>query len=220
MHTDPDLLSLLALGEDIGTEEERLHSETCADCASELTQLRRLVAVGRSVTADLTIATPSPHVWAGIRGALDLDATLEPPAGLSELSRSNTVESPQIERSAVTEPEDELTAHAQLTAVETVWSRASGRAELATDHLGRRVLQVALDADLPTSGFRQAWLVHRDDPNLRQTLGILDGTYGLWTVAHSIDLESYSVLDISQQDPGETAHSGRTIVRGELVLAS
>jgi hypothetical protein len=82
------------------------------------------------------------------------------------------------------------------------------------------VLQVALHADLPTSGVRQAWLIHRDDPTMRQTLGILDGRDGLWTVDHSVDLEQYAILDISQQEIGETEHSGKTLVRGELTLIS
>jgi hypothetical protein len=112
------------------------------------------------------------------------------------------------------------TAHAELTPVEPSWSAASGVAEIATDEHGRRVLTVALQADLPTSGVRQAWLIHRDDPNVRQSLGILDGPHGLWTVEHSIDLQEYGILDISQQRTGETEHSGHTIVRGELTLVS
>ena len=116
--------------------------------------------------------------------------------------------------------EDRLTAHTRLTPIEASWSHASGTAELATDEQGRRLLQVALHAELPTSGVRQAWLVHRDDPAVRQTLGILDGTHGLWTVDHSIDLALYPILDISQQATGETEHSGHTIVRGELTLVS
>ncbi|HYI56413.1 MAG TPA: hypothetical protein VEX57_20770 [Microlunatus sp.] len=87
---------------------------------------------------------------------------------------------------------------------------------IATDELGRRILQVALQADLPSSGVRQAWLVHRDDEKLKQTLGILDGPYGVWTVDQSIDLEQYAILDISQQGASDTEHSGHTIVRGQL----
>ena len=114
----------------------------------------------------------------------------------------------------------DLRAHARLTPVEPTWSRVSGEAELATDDRGRRLLQVALDADLPEPGVRQAWLVHRDDPAVRQSLGMLDGRHGLWTVEHAIDLELYPILEISQQSIGSNEHSGRTIVRGELVTAA
>jgi anti-sigma factor RsiW len=109
---------------------------------------------------------------------------------------------------------------ARLAPVRAAWSSASGEAELATDDLGRRLLQVSLHADLPSTGVRQAWLVHRDDPGQRQTLGVLDGRHGLWTVEHAIDLELYPILEISQQSIGSDGHSGQTIVRGELVPAA
>jgi len=224
MHPDPDLLSLLALGEHAGSEDDHLHIQTCPACDDELSQLRSLVTLGRSVGAETIMATPSPEVWARIRDELALDLTLEPPADRSVFWSPHTVEPTTIGRYGATTATagsvDELTAHAHLTPVHADWSHASGRAELATDEQGRRVLQVALQADLPTSGVRQAWLVHRDDPRLRQTLGILDGTRGLWTVERTIDLESYAILDISQQGTGESEHSGQTIVRGELVLVS
>lgn len=207
MHTDPELLSLFALGEHVGAEDDRAHADTCPACNRELSELHRLVALGRSISAGTELVTPSQNVWARIRDELALGPTLEPPTLPPILLPPGT---PKFE--------NELTAHAQLTPVEGFWSRASGQAELATDEQGRRLLQVALQADLPTSGLRQAWLVHRDNPNLRQSLGILDGRHGLWTVDHSIDLEKHGILDISQQAAGETDHSGQTIVRGELML--
>lgn len=199
MHTDPELLGLIALGEEVGTKDDRLHTETCPECADELSELQRVVTLSRG--AQITMDIPSQQVWAGICEELGFDLTVEPPAQ----------EHPKP---------DDLTAHAQLTPVEPLWSAASGTAELATDAQGRRLLQVSLHAELPTSGVRQAWLVHRDDSSLRQTLGILDGPHGLWTVAHSINLEEYAILDISQQGVGETEHSGQTIVRGHFTLVS
>lgn len=198
MHSDPELLALLALGEHVGTEDDRLHVQTCPACAADLAELSRVVTLGRTVDATATLSTPSEGVWARIRAELDLGTE-------AAATTSGSV--------------DALTARARLVPVESRFSRASGQAELATDARGRRVLQVTLDADLPTSGVRQAWLIHRDDPSLRQTLGILDGTHGLWTVDHSIDLELFAILDVSQQGTGQTEHSGQTIVRGELVLA-
>lgn len=206
MHTDPELLSLFALGEYAGTEDDRVHAQTCPECAGELAELRRLVTLGRSVSAETRLATPSQDVWARIRDELALRPAPEPPIIKAAVAGSSHGF------------ENELTAHAQLTPVEAVWSHASGKAEIATDEHGRRLLQVALRADLPTSGLRQAGLVHRDNPNLRQSLGILDGPHGLWTVEHAIDLEKYAILDISQQGTGETDHSGETIVRGEITL--
>ena len=36
MHPDVDLLCLLALGEDAGTEDDRDHARTCAACSFEV----------------------------------------------------------------------------------------------------------------------------------------------------------------------------------------
>ena len=237
MHTDPELLNLLALGEHAGTEDDRTHAQSCPECADELSQLVRLVTLGRGLEADTQLMTPSDQVWARIRQDLALGSS-EPPAPAPIRPPSDTPHpldatgsaAKRARRGLLTitkaaiagsahEFEDELTAQALLTPVEPSWSRASGEAELATDEHGRRLLQVTLHADLPSSGLRQAWLVHREDPKRRQSLGILDGPHGLWTIEHSIDLEEYAILEISQQGTGETDHSGHTIVRGELARA-
>lgn len=191
MHTDPELLALLALGEPAGSEDERRHVDGCAACAAEVAELREVVVLARSVR-DLRLSDPDPRVWAAVRAEVRGGA-----AGTGERR-----------------------VHARLAPVEQAWSLASGEAELATDERGRRLLTVTLHADLPVEGVRQAWLVHRDDPRRRQTLGILDGPHGLWTVEHAIDLDEFGILDISQQEIGSTEHSGRSIVRGELVPAA
>jgi hypothetical protein len=226
MHTDPELLSLLALGETAGSENDRLHAQTCPTCAAEVAELQWVVTLGRD--AKTTMAVPSPDVWFRVRQELGLDPTLELPDQRPTATPPPTLEPRLIATSAPSgrrpggkaDPNDELTAHAQLSPVATSWSSASGTATLATDARGRRVLEVALQADLPDPDRRQAWLIHRDDPSVRQTLGILDGSYGLWTVEHSIDLEEYPILDISQQAAGDTEHSGQTIVRGKFTLVS
>jgi hypothetical protein len=187
MHTDLDLLALLALGEVAGSEQEREHVATCPSCTAELAGLQRVVLLARDA-GDLTLSEPGPWVWSSLRAELGTR-----PAG----TRS----------------------YARLTPVLESWSRATGEAELATDDRGRRLLQLTLDADLPATGLRQAWLVHRQDPRQRQSLGVLDGPHGLWTVPHVIDLEQYAILEVSQQSLGDTTPSGQTIVRGELQAA-
>ena len=192
MHTDPDLLALLALGEPVGSGLERDHAATCPACAAELQELRRVVGLARSAAA-LTLDEPGPWVWATIREGLEAS-----PAEVSDA-------------------QPEARSYARLTPVLEPWSEVTGEAELATDRSGRRLLEVTLHADLPAGGVRQAWLVHRHDPGQRQTLGVLDGRHGLWTVEHAIDLAQYPILEISQQSIGSTEHSGQTIVRGELL---
>jgi hypothetical protein len=216
MHTDPELLSLLALGEEAGTDEDRSHLQTCQICADELKELQHLVSLGRGVGSDTGFAVPRPHVWARISDELALQPAREDTPGHPSLL-------PMMEAALVgsSRGSAELVARATLVSVPTGRSGSgSGEAVIATDELGRRILQVALEADLPDTGFRQAWLIHRDDPARKQTLGILDGRYGVWTVDKSIDLEQYAILDISQQRASETEHSGHTIVRGQLTVVS
>lgn len=234
MHTDPELLSLLALGEPVGTENDRRHVNTCRECAEELSALQRLATLGRSADEETIMAMPSPDVWARICHELDfdLDASRDPHAATRFSDVPVVAESPEhkprrsplaIIKAALGSSSDSaghLRAHARLAPIQANWALASGTAEIATDKQGRRLLEVALHADLPESGVRQAWLVHRDDPSKRQTLGILDGSHGLWTIEQSIDLEQYAILDISQQDIGQTEHSGHTLVRGQFALVS
>ena len=236
MHTDPELLSLLALGEQVGTDDDRLHVQSCPTCAGEISELRRLVTLVRSDPPDTELTLPSPRVWDRIREELTLPPTLGP-VGAESSALSGEDAAPAITPASEHPPQSlldvvaaalggpsrgsaALVAHATLAAVQAGSPPTSGEAVIATDELGRRILQVALEAQLPTSGLRHAWLVHRDDPTLRQALGILDGRYGVWTVDRSIDLEQYAIVDISQQGASETEHSGQTIVRGQLTLVS
>lgn len=119
----------------------------------------------------------------------------------------------------VTTHEPHSSRHAQLRPVAAPWSSAAGTADVLIDNGGRRLLQVALYADLPVLGVRQAWLTHRAHLDRRQTLGILDGSYGLWTLDRSIDLREYPILHITQQSLGETDHSGEIIVEGNFLTA-
>lgn len=200
MHVDEDLLTLLALGETAGTSAERDHVASCTACAAELAELRRVVGLARSGE---TLEVPGPGVWAAVQEGLGKD----PDAAGTERRHSERRHS-------------ELRAHVHLAAAQSRWSQASGEARLSTDEDGVRILRVVVHGDLPDEGLRQAWLVRRDDPARRQSLGVLDGAHGLWTVAHAIDLELYGLLEISQQDAESTEHSGETLLRGELVTAA
>ena len=220
MHTDPELLSLLALGEQVGTDDDRFHVQTCPTCAGEISELQRLVTLVRSVPADTELTLPSPRVWDKIRAELALPPALERPSSEPPALPQSLLAAVAAVLGGPSRGSAGLVAHATLASVQAGSRPTSGEAVIATDELGRRILQVALEAQLPTSGLRHAWLVHRDDPTLRQALGILDGRYGVWTVDRSIDLEQYAIVDISQQGASETEHSGQTIVRGELTLVS
>lgn len=73
MHTNPEVLTLLALSEDVGTGAERLHVESCPACAEEVAELARIADVGRSSTPSDSLTSPSPEVWARISAELGFD---------------------------------------------------------------------------------------------------------------------------------------------------
>ena len=60
MHADPELLSLLALGEQVGTDDDRFHVQTCPTCADEVSELRRLVSLVRSLGPSTDLTRPRP----------------------------------------------------------------------------------------------------------------------------------------------------------------
>jgi anti-sigma-K factor RskA len=71
MHPSPDVLALLALGEEAGTPDERAHIESCAECQAEIAGLARAVAAGRGGRAGNTgLVSPPDHVWHAVQAEL------------------------------------------------------------------------------------------------------------------------------------------------------
>lgn len=71
MHPSPDVLALLALGEEAGTPAEHAHIGTCQQCRAEVAELSRAVVAGRSGRAgDGGLVTPPDRVWTAIRAEL------------------------------------------------------------------------------------------------------------------------------------------------------
>lgn len=92
---------------------------------------------------------------------------------------------------------------------------AAGTA-LVTERSGERMLTVTLDDDEDGDGFREVWLITADASAL-VSLGELDGTKGTFVVPAGVDLRDYVLVDVSKEPlDGDPAHSGDSIVRGEL----
>ncbi|GAA3624526.1 hypothetical protein [Microlunatus ginsengisoli] len=72
MHTNPEVLALLALGEHAADPADRAHLDACLRCRDELETLRRLInpdpveGGDRATTPD----APSEAVWAAIQAEL------------------------------------------------------------------------------------------------------------------------------------------------------
>jgi anti-sigma-K factor RskA len=75
-HLDPESLSLLALGEELG-DDAADHLLSCASCAADYVGLRRAVMAAKPGPLDDTaLESPGPQVWAGIHSALGLSAAV------------------------------------------------------------------------------------------------------------------------------------------------
>ena len=74
MHTNPDVLALIALGEHAGTQAERVHAGQCFECDLLVSELTRVAEIGRRL-GDGAIdppARPDPRVWDRINADLQL----------------------------------------------------------------------------------------------------------------------------------------------------
>lgn len=94
--------------------------------------------------------------------------------------------------------------------------QASGDALLEEDADGVRSIVVDLDADVPQGEVREVWLIRSDASGLL-SLGLLDGPSGRFVVPAGVDLDEFTLVDVSAEPiDGDPAHSGDSIVRGEL----
>ncbi|WP_203230682.1 anti-sigma factor, partial [Agromyces humi] len=95
------------------------------------------------------------------------------------------------------------------------WS-ATGSAQLEEGDDGVRSIVVDLDAEVPATDVREVWLIRSDASGL-VSLGLLEGASGRFVVPDGIDLDEFTLVDVSAEPvDGDPAHSGDSIVRGEL----
>ena len=75
-HLDPESLSLLALGEELG-DDAADHLRSCASCAADYAGFRRAVVAAKPGPTDgSALESPGPQVWAGIHRSLGLSAAV------------------------------------------------------------------------------------------------------------------------------------------------
>jgi hypothetical protein len=70
MHTNPEVLALLALGEHQVDAADSEHIATCEQCRAELASLTGLIEQGRHAPDRETLDEPSEAVWAAIQSEL------------------------------------------------------------------------------------------------------------------------------------------------------
>ena len=233
-HLDPETAALLALGEQSTSASERAHLEACAACRHEVAELQETVTVARSTLGEAELQEPPARVWQGIQRELGLSPEVAPSAPPPVLSladaRARRVVAPLIGVAAAAalivgaaltwnaaSPRlgEQILASADLEALPQ-WTDSTGSAELAQTSTGERVLRVSLEASATGDGVREVWLLTEAVDGLI-SLGLLEGTEGEFVVPDSVDLERFSIVDVSQEPlDGDPTHSGDSIVRGPL----
>ncbi len=232
-HPEPELLGLLALGESVASSEELGHLARCTGCAEDVEQLRAVAVIGRTTAGIGPLAEPPANVWRAISAEVELGDSVLPsapdlpePIAPGRAARGPTFLLAAILATAlaigaglivqlVRPGESETLAGATLEAFPG-WEGAAGEAivELRAD--GTREVTVTLTARAPDDGYREVWLISEDGTALI-SLGVLEGDSGTFVVPEAIDLGQYSLVDVSHEPlDGDPAHSGDSIVRGEL----
>ncbi len=135
MHTNPEVLALLALGEDSASPAERAHVDTCPICTRELAELAHLAGVGREVESATPLESPSPEVWRRIQAELGFQVRSTESAEPLTPVRGATPETGQHDGTTSTAP-------AAVRDLDPAGRGPGGRTR------GRRVLALALAAVL------------------------------------------------------------------------
>jgi hypothetical protein len=232
-HSDPDLLALRALGEEVPEVEE--HLATCARCRDELDQLRAVVTTARAVEPEDQPEAPPPRVWESVVAELGLTGAAGAAAG-DELAARRTLAGRRRgsllfaaaaavlgiavgAAGAVLLSGDDGTAPTQVVAQAELAAlpehQGSGSAAVRTTG-DRRVLVVDV-ADLTEGdGFYEVWLLDAEAQRL-VSLGLLEGDRGRFQLPDAVDVADFPVVDVSiEPADGDPAHSGNSVVRGTL----
>ncbi|MDH2443245.1 anti-sigma factor [Amnibacterium sp. CER49] len=243
-HVDPDVLALLALGEDAATDEERAHIADCAECRELIRELASAAAVGRTVLELDRLVSPPPRVWDAVAAELDLPADVAPVAVLERPVPDDAPRAvPHVARrrrsrrrlvllavaAAVVLLAAGITAGIGIAHVdqprivaEAVLSHlpgfpgASGRADIEQYPDGRRVVVVTTNLKPSASAGHEVWLMDAATGR-RVEVGFLKDGAGEFPLPEHVDLKQYSYIDISvEPHDGDPAPSGRSVVRGPL----
>lgn len=118
-------------------------------------------------------------------------------------------------RAADPVPGPEAVASAELAPLASYSDTGSAVVDQLPD--GRRELVVTASSDA-AQGYREVWLLAPDAKSM-VSLGTMEGTEAHFELPAGLDLSRYPVVDISDEPyDGDPAHSGDSILRGQLDL--
>ena len=192
-----------------------------------------------------TLQAPGSAVWESIHRELNLDEELRPdPLSAPASSQPSPVASLDAarRRRRRTGPWLAAAAAAVVVAAAGTWGALgaldsnpepvaiasvelsplasysdTGRAVVDELPDGKRELVVTSSSDA-AQGYREVWLLAPDATSM-VSLGTMEGTEGHFVLPQDLDLSKYPVVDISDEPyDGDPAHSGDSILRGQLDL--
>jgi hypothetical protein len=238
-HVDLDRLAALVLDPTDGSEDERAHVESCAECAAALaalTDVRRLAGaealvpapprVRERVMQEVRSTRPEPRE-SGVAEPVSLTTRRErrrrgiPVWAAAAAAAVALVAGLGLGRLTLGEPEQpgppdqgSVVAAADLTALDSDAGRGTASAVRHDDTITLRVKARELGDE---DGFHEVWLINVDGKRM-VALGVLaPGDLGEFDVPRGLIDEGYRIVDISvEPDDGDPTHSGVSLARGEL----
>ncbi|MDX3658750.1 anti-sigma factor [Streptomyces sp. ID05-26A] len=223
-HADPDLLTLLALGEPMADESTENHVRACAECRSELAALREVVDLGRETRAEADLPMPSDDVWKRIAAETGQDTAPvvplhRPPRRWRALLAVAAVAaivgaagSIAVDRFLTPATTEQVLAQVDLARLASAPGTARGTARVVRT-ADRTVLRVSVDGMPAPDGLYQVWLY--DGAATMIPLGVLTNGQADMPVPDTLDLETYRVVDVSAQRLGQQEH-GISMLQGSL----
>jgi hypothetical protein len=244
-HCTPEQLALAALAEPLPAEDAT-HLAGCEQCRAEVASLKRsadLLAVPE-FAAPGPGSPPPPAVWSAIAAATGVSAAPRPdvvdaaaapaPAAVPAEPASVVPLRPRRSRLALLTAAAAIAGAVVGAGVVALIERDEGGATIAAVELdpiedadasgtaslierdGDRVLQVDLDAPDLEDGYYELWLLDRDVQGM-VPVGVVHSGRNDVVLPSGLDLGEFPLVDVSVEPlDGNPAHSGVSVVRGEL----
>ena len=228
-HPSEDDLTLLALSEPVLAVAD--HVRACPVCDGEVRALRATVATARR-SDRLELGAPPPAVWQRIADELGIaaePAVARPDEVVVPLRRSpwrrplTAAAAALVVAAAATAvlvgvrgPGPATPGETKAPLVALGQTGASGEVVLV-DGRGRRSLVVDTAGLPPADGFYEVWLLDLEHDRMVALGGLDDRGRGRLTVPDGVQVDDYPEVDVSlEPDDGDPAHSGDSVLRGEL----
>jgi hypothetical protein len=243
MHTNPELLALLALGEDVGNADDREHLRNCPECSREVAELAKLAGIGRSAGAEDLLMPPAPQVWDRVRAELGFadspalertEITDQPAASVSPLPVPDSRPARGLRWMALAavlalitgfgigtgwqqlrQPSQTVIAKADLKAFPK-YPGSSGSASITIDEDGNKFLVVKISTPDKVQDL-QVWMISSAGKGMR-AMGFIDSGGEPLPLPRDMSLVQFPIVDVSDEplNDANPAHSGNTVVRGTL----